>query len=197
MTCWPGFTSTTTPELAQVTEASDIIRFWFEEIPAESWFTKDPAFDQQLSERFMSTYQHAARGECAHWRETPLGRLAEIIVLDQFPRNMFREQPAAFATDNVALVLSQEAVAQGVLDALTVQQQPFLIMPYMHSESPAIHEKAMILFSRPGLEHNLDYEIRHKAIIDRFGRYPHRNEIVGRESTPDELAFLEEPGSSF
>jgi len=136
-------------------------------------------------------------GELYGWRSTDLGRLAEIIVLDQFSRNIFRDQSLAFAWDAQALVLAQEAVTAGVLEQLEFSQQAFLIMPYMHSESKIIHEQAIKLFSRPGLEFNLDFEKRHKVIIDRFGRYPHRNEILGRQSSAEEEEFLKQPGSAF
>lgn len=145
----------------------------------------------------MPCYQAAAAGELNEWRLSAQGRLAEIIVLDQFSRNIFRDQAKAFANDNLSLVLAQEAVRAGALDELESRQQAFLIMPYMHSESGLIHEEAVKLFSRPGLEFNLDFELRHKEIIDRFDRYPHRNEILGRESSPEEIDFLRQPGSSF
>ena len=131
------------------------------------------------------------------WRDTPHGRLAEIIVLDQFSRNLFRNSAKAFAQDGMALVLAQEAVRSGADAALMPQERVFLYMPYMHSESAAIHQTAVELFTRNGISDNLDYELKHKAIIDRFGRYPHRNAVLGRTSTPGEIAFLQEPGSSF
>lgn len=137
-------------------------------------------------------------GELYGWRKTAHGRLAEIIVLDQFSRNMYRDQPQSFAADPMALVLAQEAVFLGADKKLkTPQEQAFLYMPYMHSESEIIHEVALDLFSQPGLENNYAFELKHKEIIDRFGRYPHRNDILGRQSTAEELAFLKEPGSSF
>ena len=177
--------------------AEDILSFWFEEIESKFWFKKDDAFDALIRDRFLSTYHAGIAGELFSWRTSAQGRLAEIIVLDQFPRNLFRESAQAFFADNQALVLAQEAVNAGALDELEARQQPFLIMPYMHSESPLIHDQAVLLFSRPGLEFNLDFEYRHKEIIDRFGRYPHRNDLLGRESTPEEVEFLNEPGSSF
>lgn len=177
--------------------AENILSFWFDEIESEFWFKKDDAFDALIRDRFLSTLQAGFSGELFSWRTTAQGRLAEIIVLDQFPRNLFRDSAQAFAGDTQALVLAQEAVNVGALDELEIRQQPFLIMPYMHSESPLIHDQAVQLFSRPGLEYNLDFEYKHKVIIDQFGRYPHRNEILGRESTPEELEFLNQPGSSF
>ena len=183
--------------MAGIANANAILHFWFEETPPRAWFRNDPAFDAQIRERFLVIYLMAARGELSGWRASAKGRLAEIIVLDQFPRNLFRASGQAFATDPMALVLAQEAVAGGALDQLEQRQQPFLIMPYMHSESAVIHEQAVTLFSRPGLEYNLEFELKHKAIIDRFGRYPHRNAVLGRETTPEEAVFLQEPDSSF
>ena len=175
----------------------EILQFWFEEIESKFWFKKDTSFDQLITERFLDVYKSAAAGECYSWRESSKGRLAEIIVLDQFPRNIFRDKPESFATDNQALVLAQEAVAGDHLANLAGKEQAFLLMPYMHSESSLIHEKALVLFDKPGLESNLEFEQKHKAIIDRFGRYPHRNKILGRVSTAQELEFLKQPGSSF
>jgi uncharacterized protein (DUF924 family) len=177
--------------------ANDVLNFWFQEIEPKLWFTKDPAFDEQVRSRFLTLHAQASRCETFLWRKSPEGRLAEILVLDQFPRNMFRDQPAAFASDSLALALSQEAVAQGCDWQMTSQQKIFLYMPHMHSESSMVHEQAVKLFSQPGLENNLDFEIRHKKIIDRFGRFPHRNAILGRVSTAEELEFLKQPGSGF
>ncbi len=174
-----------------------ILRFWFEEITPKQWFVKDQQFDQLILDRFLSIHQAAAAGELFAWRITIEGRLAEIIVLDQFSRNMYRDQPGAFAQDTVALVLAQQAVALGWDKQLPVEQRAFLYMPYMHSESPLIHEQAVQLFNQPGLEDNLRFEYLHKEIVDRYGRYPHRNEILGRVSTLEELDFLDSPGSSF
>lgn len=176
---------------------ADIIRFWFTEIDRALWFRKDTDFDCQLEERFGTLHAQASQGELSVWRDMPHGRLAEIIVLDQFSRNLFRNSAKAFAQDGMALVLAQEAVRIGADAALTPQERVFLYMPYMHSESASIHETAVELFTRNGIPNNLDYELKHKAIIDRFGRYPHRNAVLGRVSTPEEIAFLQEPGSSF
>ena len=128
---------------------------------------------------------------------TPWDALAEIIVLDQFSRNIFRDQAEAFSQDSLALALSQEAVACNAPAALDTEQRSFLYMPYMHSESPLVHQQAVQLFSEEGMENSYDFEIRHKEIIDRFGRYPHRNVVLGRQSTQAELDFLKQPGSSF
>ena len=174
-----------------------VISFWFEEIEAAFWFKKDSQFDQICRERFLETYYQATRCELSHWRDCPQGRLAEIIVLDQFPRNMFRDSSEAFAFDSLAVALTQEAVRAKDDMQLELKQRKFLYMPLMHSESLIVHEQAMKLFAQPGLEDNYRYEIRHKEIIDKFGRYPHRNEVLGRLSTEEEIEFLSKPGSSF
>jgi uncharacterized protein (DUF924 family) len=176
---------------------TEVINFWFEEIDPKSWFRKDESFDQLLRDRFGVIHRAARQGELFTWRDEPAGRLAEIIVLDQFSRNMFRDSAEAFAADTVALVLSQTAVAVNADKQLEPRQRAFLYMPYMHSESLVIHEVAAQLFNQPGLEGNLEFEFKHKAIIDRFGRYPHRNAVLGRQSTAEEIEFLQQPGTSF
>lgn len=177
--------------------AQEVLHYWFETLTPRQWFAKDDALDAQVTERFSATLQVAIAGELWTWRRSPQGRLAEILVLDQFSRNIYRGRAAAFAQDPQALTLAQEAVAAGADRHLAVHQRAFLYMPYMHSESLQVHDEALRLFDQPGLEHNLDYERRHHAIIERFGRYPHRNELLGRTSSVEELVFLDEPGSSF
>jgi uncharacterized protein (DUF924 family) len=177
--------------------AQDIIAFWFAEIDPKSWWRADPDFDALVRRRFADTLDRAARAELHEWRRDAPGRLAEVIVLDQFSRNIHRHTSRAFAQDPLALALAQEAVAAGVGAALDPTRRAFLYMPFMHSESRAIHRTAERLFSEAGLEDNHRFELRHKAIIDRFGRYPHRNEVLGRVSSTEELAFLQEPGSRF
>jgi uncharacterized protein (DUF924 family) len=177
--------------------AKDLLDFWFTELTDKQRFAKDEALDATLRERFGATLQAAVRGELSSWRATPQGRLAEIVVLDQLPRNLYRNTPGAFAQDPQALMLAQELVASGQDRALDLVQRTFAYMPYMHSESLLIHEQALVLFAQPGMENTLKFERRHQAIIARFGRYPHRNAILGRVSTPEELAFLALPGSSF
>ena len=174
-----------------------ILDFWFTVLTPKQHFAKDAALDEAIRTRFGATLEAAARCELFGWRATPEGRLAEIIVLDQFSRNVYRDTPRAFAQDALALALAQELVASGQDRSLPVEQRRFAYMPYMHSESALVHEQAVALFSQPGLEDNLRFEHAHKAIIDRFGRYPHRNAILGRTSTAEELAFLSGPGSSF
>ena len=174
--------------------SEEILRFWFEEIePAQHW-KKDPEFDQLVHDRFAAVHLAASRCELFDWRVSAQGRLAEIIVLDQFSRNMFRDQPEAFACDPLALALAQEAVAVGADKQLADHQVGFMYMPYMHSESAMIHEVALEVFANTK---NFEFELKHKSIIDRFGRYPHRNEILNRKSTPEEIEFLKGPNSSF
>lgn len=170
--------------------AEDVLRFWFDEHGPDDWFAAEPAFDRRIAERFAATHEAAARGEAWRWRETPAGRLAEIIVLDQFSRQLFRNDPRAFASDAMALALAQEAVANGHDKALDPVQRRFLYMPYMHSESLVIHDEALRLFTELGDESTLKYEIAHADTLRRFGRYPRRNAALSRESTAEELAYM-------
>lgn len=172
----------------------EVLKFWFEEIePAQHW-KKDPEFDRLVRQRFASVHLAANRCELFGWRASAEGRLAEIIVLDQFSRNMFRDQPEAFASDPLALALAQEAISVGADKQLDDQQVGFLYMPLMHSESTIVHEVALEKFA--GTK-NFEFELKHKSIIDRFGRYPHRNAILNRKSTREEIEFLKGPNSSF
>lgn len=174
-----------------------VLTFWFSDIDPQKWWAKDPHFDQLVERHFGELLRRAARGECADWRKSARGRLAEIIVLDQFSRNIHRDTPQAFAQDPLALTCAQEAIRRGDDTKLPLSKRAFMYMPFMHSEDKKIHEQAVRLFQVAGLENSLNFELRHKAIIDRFGRYPHRNAILGRESTVDEIQFLRQPGSSF
>jgi uncharacterized protein (DUF924 family) len=174
-----------------------ILHFWFTELTPKHHFAKDAGLDETIRTRFSATLEAAARCELFAWRATPEGRLAEVLVLDQFSRNVYRDTPRAFAQDALALALAQELVASGQDRSLPLVQRGFAYMPYMHSESALVHAQAEVLFNQPGMEDTLRFELRHQAIIERFGRYPHRNAILGRESTPEELAFLCEPGSGF
>lgn len=177
--------------------AQDVLRFWFEELTPKQHFSKDAALDALIRTRFGPTLAAAAHGELQPWRTDAPGRLAEILVLDQFPRNIHRDTPRAFACDALALRLARELVALGLDQALPTPHKAFAYMPYMHSEDLAAHTEALPLFSQPGLENNLNFLHRHTEIIRRFGRYPHRNAVLGRASTPEELAFLQQPGSAF
>ena len=185
------------PDWENQLEYERVLEFWFDEIDPKQWWLKDVEFDQLVIQRFADLHSRAISCELVDWRREPLGRFAEVIVLDQFSRNIFRDQPGAFASDPLALCLAQEAVDRGVDKSLHKVQLPFLYMPFMHSESSLIHETALSLFQHSGLESTLNFELKHKHIIDRFGRYPHRNKILGRKSTQEEIEFLKQPGSAF
>jgi uncharacterized protein (DUF924 family) len=175
----------------------EVLKFWFEELTPEMQFAKDSALDQQIRNRFMDIHTQILQGRTKEWKKTPAGRLAEIIVLDQFSRNMFRDTPQAFASDAMALEFAQAAVKSGDDQKLPIEQRAFIYMPFMHSENREHHEQAIKLFAQKGLEKNLQFEMMHKSIIDRFNRYPHRNEILKRASTPEEIEFLKQENSSF
>jgi len=178
-------------------EHQGVIDFWFVQLKPAQWWRDDSDLDHVIADRFGAVHARALRGELYQWRLQPLGRLAEIIVLDQFSRNIYRGTAQAYAADPMALALAQEAVAANAAATLEPHHKAFLYMPYMHSESREIHEIAVRLFSEFGLEASLDSELRHKAIIDRFGRYPHRNSILGRISSQQEGEFLKNPRPSF
>jgi uncharacterized protein (DUF924 family) len=175
----------------------DFLDFWFSPAAEPNWFVKSAEFDALLAEKFTDVLQQAAQGELWTWRETPAGRLAEIIVLDQLSRNLYRNNPRAFAQDGMALVLAQEMIHLKLDQDLNPTERRFLYMPFMHSESKRIHEVALTLFESLNDPTVLGYELKHKVIIDRFGRYPHRNQVLGRPSSAEELEFLTQPNSSF
>lgn len=174
-----------------------VLDFWFNELAPDRRFVRDADIDHEIGERFGGLHARAVQCELYPWRTSAHGRLAEVIVLDQFSRNLFRDDARAFAWDPLSLALAQEAIAFGADHELSPVERSFLYMPYMHSESALIHREAMRLFSQEGLEYNLEFEIAHREVIERFGRYPHRNAVLGRESTEEELAFLEEHPSGF
>ena len=174
-----------------------MLSFWFDEIDASKWWVKDVEFDHHIKDKFLTLHGQANQCELFEWRQSAKGRLAEIIVLDQFSRNIFRDTPKAFSSDPLALTLSQEAVALGKDKDLNQVERGFLYMPYMHSESLVIHDVAVELYKHNGAQSSLEFEIKHRDIVEKFGRYPHRNVILNRESTEEELMFLKQPGSSF
>ena len=177
--------------------AQTVLDFWFSTETPPFWFAKSDAFDEKLNQLFAETLNQAKQAELSSWRSTAEGRLAEIIVLDQFSRNIYRDTPASFAQDTMALTLAQEMITLKMDQNLKPEQRSFLYLPFMHSESKIIHEHALKLFENLGNPINLEFEQKHKAIIDRFGRYPHRNEILGRTSTAEEIEFLKQPGHHF
>jgi uncharacterized protein (DUF924 family) len=175
----------------------DIVRFWFEELTPEDWYKADAKRDAEVRRRFGPLYENLSVGVPQDWLDTPKGWLAAILVLDQFPRNMFRGDSRAFATDAEALALAKQAIAKSVDMRLQPDQRAFIYLPFQHSEGRADQARSLELFTALGNPNNLDFALRHKAIVDRFGRFPHRNAVLGRASTEEELVFLKEPGSSF
>ena len=169
--------------------AEQVLHFWFVEHGREQWFGGGPEFDAKLAAAFGETHLSVAAGEAWRWRVTPEGRLAEIIVLDQFSRQIYRGQGRAFAQDAMALALAQEAVAAGHDQALDQQKRMFLYMPYMHSESLVVHEESLRLFTALGMDETLKFELAHIDVLQRFGRYPRRNAALGRTSTSVEEAY--------
>ncbi|MGB5135824.1 MAG: DUF924 family protein [Prochlorococcaceae cyanobacterium] len=176
----------------------DVLRFWFEETRPNQWFAKDAAFDALLRDRFLGLTRAAIAGELSPWDEEPEGGLALVLLLDQFPRQIWRDTAMAFAGDAQALALSRRAVTDGWVAAEPEQAlRQFWLMPQMHSEELAVQEAALPLFARFTDAGTLDFARRHRVVIARFGRFPHRNAALGRTSTAEELAFLETPGSGF
>ena len=174
-----------------------ILSFWFEECSEKQWFGKDPEFDAALRERFGELVGAAAAGELEHWCETQDGTLAYILLLDQFTRNIHRGSGKAFAADAKARAAAKKALDSGLDAGLDDSRKTFLYLPLEHSEDLADQERCVALFEAMGDAEKTDYAVRHRDIIKRFGRFPHRNEALGRQSSDEELAFLKEPGSSF
>ncbi|MEZ5816240.1 MAG: DUF924 family protein [Hyphomicrobiaceae bacterium] len=175
----------------------DVIRFWLEETPPEKRFKKDEALDSEIRARFEALYDRVAADPPDTAALTPRLALATLIVLDQFSRNMFRGSPKAFAADSVALSIARAAVAKGLDRQLETTERLFVYLPFEHSESLADQDQAVELIAGLGNAEWDRYAVAHRDIILRFGRFPHRNEVLGRASTAEELAFLEQPGSSF
>lgn len=175
----------------------DVLKFWFEELSPKDWYAQDENLDLKMTERFIALHSSVVAGECSSWRVDPEGRLAEVLVIDQFSRNIYREDPKSFIYDPMALVLAQEAIRGDFHKSFNSSYLQFLYMPFMHSESKYIHNTAMLLFSEPGLEEAFKYELQHKEIIEKFGRYPHRNKILNRTSTAEEIEFLKQTDNIF
>ncbi|GAA6618984.1 DUF924 family protein [Scytonema sp. NUACC26] len=191
-----------------MSEATEILDFWFGKPdepgygkPKSSWFNKKPEFDEELRVRFLSAYQKAAAGRLDEWLDAPKSCLALVLLLDQFPRNVFRDTPEAFLTDWEALSAAHHAIAQGYDKKLLPVQRWFIYLPFEHSENLEHQRKSVQLFEQltndPDSASCINYAIRHMKVIERFGRFPHRNAILGRTSTPEEKEFLKQPSSSF
>ncbi|MBL6605301.1 MAG: DUF924 domain-containing protein [Alphaproteobacteria bacterium] len=175
-----------------------ILSFWFEEITPEHWFTKNDDFDQQLKYRFEALVTQALNGQLDRWAANSDGCLSLILLLDQMTRNIYRDTPKAFAGDEIACALSLRAAADKRIETESQEaKRQFFLMPMMHSEDIAIQDASLPLFKEHTSERTYDYAVRHRDIVARFGRFPHRNAILGRPSTDAEITFLKEPNSSF
>jgi uncharacterized protein (DUF924 family) len=175
-----------------------LLGFWFEESRPADWFRSSPERDRTLRDRFGALTEQALRGELAAWAGTPAGALALVLLLDQFPRQIWRDQPRAFAGDPQALALSLRALELGWVAAeADPDRRRFWLMPLMHSEDLAVQKRAVPLFEQFGDPRSTDFARRHRDVIARFGRFPHRNRILGRPDRPEETVFLQQPGSRF
>ena len=179
-------------------KVNEILTFWFEETTSKQKYMKDDAFDVLIKTSYEDVYWDIVKSKGVEWRKTPVGSLAAIVVLDQFSRNMFRGDAQSFAADDLALEIAEEMVATGADKKIAADRRGAIYMPYMHSESKEVHERALSIFEEHAKEtgetSGLKYEKKHKKIIDRFERYPHRNKILGRESIPEEEEFNTEHG---
>ena len=190
-------------------DIEEILTFWFGEIRDETayfeeyaprWFVQNADFDREIVQRFRADYELAAQGQLTHWTQTARGGLALILVLDQFPRNMFRNDPRAFATDPLAQQIAEQMIDAEFDRQLRLVERYFVYVPFMHSENRAHQQRSVQLFQQLVKERayfDTPYVVRHQEVIDRFGRFPHRNTVLGRASTPAELEFLKQPDSSF
>ncbi len=190
-------------------DIEEILTFWFGEVRDEPsyfeeyaprWFVQNADFDREIVQRFQADYELAAQGQLTHWTETARGGVALILVLDQFPRNMFRNDPRAFATDPLARQIAEQMIDAGLDRQLRLVERYFVYVPFMHSEDRAHQQRSVMLFQQLAevrAYFDTSYAVRHQEVIDRFGRFPHRNTVLGRASTPAELEFLKQFGSSF
>ncbi len=177
--------------------ALDVLDFWFDESNPEQWYKKDPAFDETIRSRFEDTITAALSARLDSWADELDSCLALILVLDQFTRNIYRETPRAFIGDEMALALSLRCVDRGFLSHKNAAWRQFMLMPMTHSEDLGIQDRSIPLFEQHTNQLTHEYAVKHRDIVARFGRFPHRNAILGRPSSGEELAFLKEPGSSF
>ena len=177
--------------------AADVLSFWFETLAPAQWFKKDDGVDTEIRARFLGLHEQIASSPDDVLLAAADTALAAIVVLDQFPRNLFRNSARSFATDAKALRLADAAVARGIDQGLTRDQRLFIYLPFEHSEDLAMQERSVALIGALGNAELTRYAVAHQVIIERFGRFPHRNAVLGRASTAEELAFLQEPMSSF
>lgn len=177
--------------------AAAILRFWFDELPADKRFAKDDAVDAECARRFGAVRDAILASGAADWRGDPDTLLAAVIALDQFSRNIHRGSAQAFAADSLALSLSREAIGHGWDGAMNAEHRQFLYMPFMHSENPGMQAESVALFTSLGDADQLSYAEGHRDLIDRFGRFPHRNSALGRRDTEEERAWLKQPGAGY
>ena len=175
--------------------ANDVLTFWFEATKPSQWYRRDHAFDREIENHFSKLHDAAANGTLDTWQSEPQSALARIIILDQFSRNIFRDDPRAFAVDDLALAAARDAITRDFDLQFPEQQQAFFLMPFMHAETLSVQKESVQHFTnrQPGRS-NLSYAIEHHDIIEKFGRFPHRNKILGRQSTPEEIQYLETGG---
>jgi uncharacterized protein (DUF924 family) len=171
----------------------DLLQFWFHPERQAHWFKSTPELDREIGARFGALWQQGRDGELAHWEASPEGSLALVILLDQFPLNMFRGRPEGFATEADSRAVAERAIERGFDQALDDQGKAFLYMPFMHSEFLADQERSLALFAAAGLDANLKWARHHRDIVHRFGRFPHRNAVLRRQHTPDETEWLASP----
>ena len=179
-------------ESSSIKEPADVLAFWREAGP-DKWYAKDDAFDAEIRAKFLATYEAAAAGNLGAWEATPEGALALVIVLDQFPRNMFRGQARCYAADPLARAAANRALKRGDELDVPIAERGFFFLPFMHSEDIADQNRCVALYREAGDE-NLKYALDHADIVRRFGRFPHRNAMLGRVTTPDEQVFLDSGG---
>jgi len=187
----------TPSDTTKILQPSDVLTFWFTEIDRERWFESTLQFDAEIVQRFTATHLSLARDIAGAWLATPENRLAAIVVLDQFARNIYRATPLAFATDGLALALARQSLAAGADMAVPADWRLFFYLPFEHSEDLADQDQSVALFAALGDANYLDFAERHRAVITEFGRFPHRNAFLGRSSTAAEQNYLLQPDAGF
>lgn len=183
--------------MKELIKQEEIVNFWFDECTPDQWFKKNPEFDKVIKKRFSVILEFALEGRFDSWSNSETGCLALILLLDQFTRNIFRESPRAFSGDEKALELSFKCIENGYLENGDMQKCKFMLLPMMHSEQISIQNYSLPLFKNLNDENTFNFALKHREIIKRFGRFPHRNSVLGRKSTKEEKEFLKQPGSTF
>lgn len=174
-----------------ISNSDELLAFWFSDHVKPMWFNSTPEFDDELRDKYLDTYQAALKGDLTDWENSPKGALALVICLDQFPLNMFRGKAEGFEGEAPSIQVAERAIENGFDQELDGAQKAFLYLPFMHSENLVHQDRSVELFSKAGLKDNLHWAKHHREIVRRFGRFPHRNTVLGRESTPEEVAYLQ------